>query len=388
MRNFRTREKKLKITHVITNLATGGAEVVLLNILQKIDRSRFNPTVVSLVGLGEIGPKIQALGIQVYALGMTREGVPNPLVVLRLAKLLRQLQPDVVHTWMYHADFLGGLAARLAGCNRVIWGIHQSNLSKAVNKYSTLWVVKACALMSHWVPVKIISCSQRAKKVHASVGYAGNKLHVIPNGFDLDRFVPDAAARASVRAELGISADAALVGLIARFDVQKNQFGFIAAAAQIHVQRPDVYFVLAGTDVDGANAALNTAIKFHGLQANIFLLGRRDDVPRLMAALDVLASSSHGEAFPNVLGEAMACGVPCVVTDAGDSADIVSSTGRVVAVSDMEALAQQLLHVLDLPAAERAALGMQARERVQAEYEIGNVAGLYEAFYERVAAHE
>ena len=380
----------MRVCFCITNLATGGAETMLLKLLQQLDRSRFTPTVVSLVGLGEVGPRIQALGIPVHALGMSRDGVPNPLTVLRLAKLLRQLQPDVVHTWMYHADLLGGLAARLAGCRRVIWGIHHSNLSKEVNKRSTLWVVKACALLSRRVPAQIISCSQRAKEVHVAVGYAADKLHVIPNGFDLDRFVPDGAARASVRAELGLAPDTPLVGLIARFDSQKNHFGFIEAAAQVYAQQPDVHFVLAGTDVDVGNAALKAAIAAaitaQGLQAHMHLLGRRDDVPRLMAALDVLASSSHGEAFPSVLGEAMACGVPCVVTDAGDSAEIVGSTGHVVAVGDMAALAQQLLEVLRLPASERAALGKQARARVQAHYEIGHVAGLYQAFYERVAA--
>lgn len=359
---------------------------MLLKLLQQLDRGRFAPTVISLVGLGVIGPRIQALGIPVHALGMARGGVPNPMTVLRLARLLRQLQPDVVHTWMYHADLLGGLAARLTGCKRVIWCIRHSNLSKDVNKRSTLWVVKACALLSRQVPAQIISCSQRAKEVHAEAGYAADKLHVIPNGFDLGRFVPDAVARASVRAELGLALDTPLVGLIARFDSQKNHFGFIEAAAQVHAQLPDVHFVLAGTDVDGGNAALNAAIAAQGLQARMHLLGRRDDVPRLMAALDVLASSSHGEAFPNVLGEAMACGVPCVVTDAGDSAEIVGSTGRVVAVADMAALAQQLLEVLRLPATQRAALGKQARARVQAQYEIGHVTGLYQAFYERVAA--
>lgn len=378
----------MNICFCITNLATGGAETVLLNILQQLDRSRFTPTVVSLVGLGEIGPRIQALGIPVHTLDMSRGGVPNPLMVLRLTKLLRQLQPDVVHTWMYHADFLGGLAARLAGCRRVIWGIHHSNLSKEVNKRSTLWVVKACALLSRRVPAQIISCSQRAKVVHAALGYAADKLHVIPNGFDLGRFVPDAEARASVRAELGLAPDAPLVGLIARFDSQKNHFGFIEAAAQVHAQQPDVHFVLAGTDVDSSNAALNAAIAAQGLQARMHLLGRRDDVPRLMAALDVLALSSHGESFGNVLCEAMACGVPCVTTDSGGPAEVVGSTGRVVAVGDMAALAQQLLEVLRLPAVERAALGKQARARVQAQYEIGHVAGLYQAFYERVAAQE
>lgn len=374
----------LALTLVITNLATGGAEMMLLKLLQNIDRSRFTPTVVSLVGLGEIGPRIQALGIPVHALGMSRS-MPNPLAMLKLVKLLRQLQPDVVHTWMYHADLLGGLAARLAGCDRVIWAIRQSNLSDAVNKRSTLWVVKVCALLSRRVPSQIISCSQRAKEVHTAVGYAADKLHLIPNGFDLDRFVPDAAARAAVRSELGLAADASLVGLVARFDSQKNHFGFIEAAAQVHAQLPDVHFVLAGTDVDGANAALNAAIAAQGLQAHMHLLGRRDDVPRLMASFDVLASSSHGEAFPNVLGEAMACGVPCVVTDVGDSADIVGTTGRVVAAGDMAGLAQGLVDVLRLPPEQKAQLGTQARARVAANYEIGHVTRLYEAFYERVA---
>lgn len=378
---------KLNLTLVITNLATGGAETVLLNVLQQLDRSRITPTVVSLISLGQIGPRIQALGIPVYAIGMSR-GVPDPLMLLRLARLLRQLQPDVVHTWMYHADLLGGLAARLAGFKRVIWGIHHSNLSKHVNKRTTLWVVKACALLSRWVPAQIISCSQRAKEVHAAVGYVADKLHVIPNGFDLGRFVPDPAARDSVRTELGLAADVPLVGLIARFDSQKNHFGFVDAAAQVHAQLPDVHFVLAGTDVDSGNAALNAAIAAQDLQVHMHLLGRRDDVPRLMAALDVLALSSHGESFGNVLCEAMACGVPCVTTDSGGPAEVVGNTGRVVAVGDMAGLAQQLVQVLRLPAMERAALGQQARARVQSEYEIGYVTGLYQAFYERVMAEE
>ncbi|QQN71620.1 glycosyltransferase family 4 protein [Comamonas testosteroni] len=374
----------MNIVLVITNLATGGAETMLLKLLQQIDRGRFTPTVISLIGLGEVGPKIQALNIPVYSLDMSR-GVPNPLVVLRLAKLLRQLQPEVVHTWMYHADLLGGLAARLAGFRKVIWCIRHSNLSKTENKRSTLWVVKACALLSHRVPVQMISCSQRAKEVHAAVGYAADKLHVIPNGFDLSRFVPDVAARASVRAELGLAADVPLVGLIARFDSQKNHCGFVEAAAQVHAQMPDVHFVLAGTGVDAANIALNSAIAVKGLQARMHLLGRREDVPRLMASLDVLASSSHGEAFPNVLGEAMACGVPCVVTDVGDSAEIVGDTGCVVAAGDMVGLARGLVDVLSYPPEQKTVLGEQARVRVAARYEIGHVARLYEAFYERVA---
>ena len=378
----------MKVALIITGLATGGAEMMLHKLLQNIDRSRFEPTVISLMDKGEIGPRIEALGIPVYALGM-RRGLPNPLMVLRLARLLRQLQPSLVHTWMYHADLMGGLAARLAGCRRVIWCLRHSNLSKTENKRSTLAVVRLCAQLSGWLPVQILSCSQRAKEVHAAVGYADEKIHVIPNGFDLSHFAPNATARASLCAELGLPPDAPLVGMVARFDAQKNHLGFVQAAAQLLQQSPRAHFVLAGTGVDSSNVALRAAIAAHpGLQARMHLLGRRDDVPRLMAALDVLASPSHGEAFPNVLGEAMACGVPCVVTDAGDSGEIVGNTGRVVVVGDMAAMAQQLLDVLHLPAADRATLGRRARARVQAEYEISHVAGLYQAFYERVAAEK
>lgn len=376
----------VRLIFIITNLATGGAETMLLKLLQHLDRSRFNPTVISLMGIGEIGPRIKELGVPVHSLGMRREGIPNTLAALRLSRLLRQIQPDIVHTWMYHADLLGGLAARWAGCRRVIWCIRHSNLSPSENKPSTLKVVRLCARLSRSIPAQIISCSSRAKEVHAAIGYQARKLHVIPNGFELDRFVPDAAARASVRAELGLPADAPLVGLIARYDPQKNHAGFVQAAAWVAAQMPQVNFVLAGKDVDGANAVLQGAIAQHGLQSRMHLLGRRDDVPRLMAALDVLASSSHGEAFPNVLGEAMACGVPCVVTDVGDSAEIVGRTGCVVAAGDMAGLARGLVQVLQLPAAEKAALGQQARTRVAENYEIGHVAGLYQAFYERVLA--
>ena len=378
----------MRLVYIITNLATGGAETMLFKLSKQLGRSRFSPTVISLMGLGEIGPRIQALGIQVYTLGMSPK-MPNPLKVLRLTSLLRQLQPDIVHTWMYHADLIGGLAARLAGCKHVIWGIRHSNLSKTENKRSTLWIVKACAVLSGYLPAQILSCSVRAKDIHAAVGYAAHKLHVIPNGFELDRFAPDAAAHASVRAELGLAPEIPLVGLIGRFNSQKNHFGFVEAAALLHVQRPDVHFVLAGTGVDANNAEIATAIAAKGLETHMHLLGRRDDVPRLMAALDVLAStSSYGEAFPNVIGEAMACGVPCVVTDVGDSAEIVGDNGCVVPARDMAGLARGLVEMLHLPPKAKVTLGARARARVAANYEIGHVARLYEAFYEQVMVNQ
>lgn len=355
---------------------------MLLKLLQNIDRSRFAPQVISLIGMGEIGPRIAALGIPVHVVGMHR-GLPNPLKVLKLIRLLRETQPEVVHTWMYHADLLGGLAARLIGYDKVIWCLRHSNLSMRDNSLSTLMVVRVCALLSSWVPVGIVSCSNRAKEVHVGAGYTESKIHVIPNGFELDRFRPDALARLVVRAELGLSPQTRLVGLIARYDHQKNHVGFIQAASLVNAQLPDVHFVLAGEGADVLNCELRSNVAALGLEEKMHLLGRRDDVPRLMAALDVLASSSHGEAFPNVLGEAMACGVPCVVTDVGDSAEIVGEAGRVVPAGDMHGLARELLEVLQLQTTDWAALSVKARARVGANYEISNVASMYQAFYEQ-----
>lgn len=376
----------MRIVFIITGLSTGGAEMMLFKVLERLDRQRFAPHVISLTTLGELASRIEALGIPVDAVGM-KPGLPSPSGFFRLVRMLKPLNPDVVHTWMYHADLLGGLAARLAGVSSVGWCIRNSNLDKNRTKLSTRAVVSLCASISKWVPSRILSCSERARQVHVACGYAAEKMVVVPNGFDLSQFKPDLDARRRIRAELGITDQTPLVGLIGRFDPQKNHAGFFEAAGVLHRHMPHVHFVLAGHGIDMSNAALKQSITKEGVLAKTHLLGLRNDMPELMAALDVLASSSsYGEAFPNVLGESMACGVPCVVTDVGDSAYIVGDTGRVVASGDMAGLAQVLADILQLPAAERLALGEAARSRVATHFEIGHITRQYEAFYADLAS--
>ncbi len=365
---------------IITGLSTGGAEAMLLKLLQHMDRAQYSPQVISLTDRGEIAQKIEALGIPVFALGM-RGRWPNPWLWLKLFGRLRAVRPQLVQTWMYHADLIGGLVARMAGVRTVVWGIRNSNLDADKTKRSTRWTVSVCALLSRWIPLAIVSCSGVAKDIHVSLGYSQAKMRVIPNGFDLARFCPDAAMRASVRSELGLGLKTPLVGLIGRFDPQKNHVGFIQAAAEVTRQLSGVHFLLAGAHVDSGNAVLTAQIADANLTDAVHLLGLREDMPRLMASLDVLVSSSYGEAFPNVIGEAMACGVPCVVTNVGDSAMIVGDTGRVVASGDMSELARQVQLLLDMPADQRTLLGAHARKRVAENFEIGHVARQYEDFY-------
>jgi glycosyltransferase involved in cell wall biosynthesis len=372
---------KIRLVLIITGLSTGGAEGMLLKILQKIDRSRFSPMVISLSTKGEIGGHIEILGIPVYALQM-KSGAVSPIRFLHLIKLLRKLKPDVVHTWMYHADLLGGLAARLSGTKAVAWGIRHSNLSAEHNKRSTLQVMKLCAHLSGWLPQRILTCSEQAQSIHVAAGYCAHKMWLIPNGFDLSRFQPDHEARNAVRAEFSLTSDTPLVGIVARDDPQKNHTGFIEAAARVHAAIPRVHFVLAGLGVDRNNGALTKLIEEKGLTDVVHLLGRRDDIPRLMASFDLLvSSSSFGEAFPNVLGEAMASGVPCVATDVGDSALIVGSTGLIVQPADSYALADAIQKLLELNPKARREMGVAARRRVEQMFDIEKIVKHFENFY-------
>lgn len=354
--------------------------MMLLKVLERLDAG-FVPHVISLSTLGDMGPRIQALGVHVEVLGMQPGRIPRPVELLRLIRRLKALSPDVVHTWMYHADLVGGLAAKIAGVSAVAWAIHHSNLSSTANKRSTLAVVRACSLLSRWVPKKILCCSEATRRTHVDFSYQADKMVVVPNGFDVSRFKADESSRPQIYAELGLEKHILLVGLIGRFDPQKNHTGFFEAAEMLHQRLPNVHFVLAGQDIDENNDELLHAVEKSGTGAVTHFLGQRNDIPILMASLNVLVSSSIGEAFPNVLGEAMACGVPCVVTDVGDCAAIVGETGHVVQSGDMVGLADAMEKLLMLPSVKRADLGARARRRVEENFELGQVVKRYERFY-------
>lgn len=375
----------IRICHVITDLSTGGAQAMLARLVAALDGERFTSSVVALGTLEPMGERLRQLGAAPVSLGM-RPGQPDPRAVARLARLFSSLQPDVVQTWLYHADLVGGLAAQLAGRPPVVWNIRHSNLDPAANSASTLLAAHACARLSRRLPHTILCNSQAAAALHAGIGYAEDKLVVIPNGFDAGRWRPDAAARAAVRRELGVDDATPLVGLVARFHPQKDHRTFALAAGRLAARRPDVRFVLIGEGATWQNATLVGWLREAGAAEAALLLGRRDDMPALTAALDVAVSSSLGESFANTLGEAMACGVPCVATNVGDSAALVGQTGVVTPPGDPAALARGMEMLLALGPAGRAVLGAAARRRMVDEYSIERVAARYAELYSRLAA--
>lgn len=376
---------KVRVLHVINSFVSGGAEAMLCNLLLATDRTRFEPSAAALIDdMTVAGPVLRA-GIPIAAMGM-RPGVPDPLGLARLARHLRRLRPHVVQSWMDHSNLITGLASRLAWRGPVVWGIHHSEHLPGVAKRSTLMTVGACARLSHRLPARIICCSEHGRRAYERAGFAADKLVVIPNGFDLEKFRPDSAARAEVRRELGLAPDTPLVGLVARYDPFKDHATFLRAAAIVARARPDVHFVLCGSGADGGNAELVSRVLTLRLSERCHLLGMRRDVSRVHAALDVATSSSISEAFPLAVGEAMACGVPCAVTDVGDSALIVGPTGRVVPPRDPAALAAALCELLDLPTSDRRRLGESARRRVAQRFSLSAAVGQYETLYRRLAA--
>lgn len=376
----------MKIVHIITGLNTGGAEVMLRELLRHSDPTSFQHEVMSLTDIGPTGKTIQELGFKVTYLGM-RPQFPDAGALWRLSRRLKRLRPDVVQTWLYHGDVIGGLAARLAGIRAVVWGIHISQLDAPHTKKSTLLTVQAGARLSHFVPARIVCCARSALELHEKIGYDARKMEVIPNGFDLNDFAPDPLARELVRRELQLEARTPLVGLIGRFHPQKDHENFVRAAQILSQSDGRTHFVLIGAGSEWSNELLARPIENAGLKARFHLLGRRDDIARWSAGLDVLAlSSAYGEAFPMVVGQAMACETVCAVTDVGDSADLVGDTGAVVPPRDAGALARALSELLSAPPDERAASGKAARLRIEERFSIASVTARYEELWRQLAS--
>lgn len=377
----------LKCVFVISNLSIGGAETSLLRLLERIDPAIVSPHVISLTSIGEIGPKIAALGVPVEALGM-RRGVPNLRLFFRLVRRVRQIKPDLVHTWMYHADLLGGLAAKMAYTPAIVWGVRSSDFVRADTSFLTRLILAWCSRFSAWLPDLIVYNSEKGKEVHNGYGYKGNRCVVIPNGVDLEKFKPSEQARRDVRLELQVPLDTPLIGLIGRFDPLKNLEGFIEAASLVHREMPRVHFVMVGRSIDWSNRPLIELIEGWGLSSVFHLLGRREDIPRITASLDVTSLTSWSEAFPNVLLEAMASGVPCVSTDVGDARLILGDAGFIVPAGDMKAFAEQCTMLLRLSERERMFVGTRGRARAAEQFDLGVIVKRYETIYRDVVARK
>ncbi|MGY6274892.1 glycosyltransferase family 4 protein [Methylomonas sp. MgM2] len=338
---------QLKVLHVISGLQNGGAEATLYRLCRSdiVDKH----IVISLTGPGKYGPMLEKEGIEVICLNFHKNLFYGFYSFIKLFMLIRTKRPNVLQTWMYHADLIGGGVAKMTGIKTICWGVRHSDVHPVKTKLSTRLVVRLCAKVSVWLPAKIICCANRAVEVHRQLGYPSNKCIVIPNGYDLKQFSPNPTARLCAREEFGAVDTMPVLGMVARFDSQKDHTNLLKALAVLKADRHEFRCVLVGQGLSEENTIFLQLLDDYDLTDRTILLGPRNDIPDIMNAIDVhVLSSAYGEAFPNVLAEAMACGTPCVTTDVGDAAMIVGDTGWIVKPQDAHALASALIQAFTL----------------------------------------
>lgn len=379
--------KKILVLHIITSLSTGGAEMMLHKLLSSINREKFKPVVISLTDKGTLGNKIEALDIPVITLGIN-SGTSLLLATSKLIHIINQVKPGLIQGWMYH----GNLAASLASISSfriipMVWNIRQSVYFLKYEKRSTAIAIRVLSYLSQ-SPKIIIYNARISAYQHEKLGYCQSKSLLIPNGFDTNVFQTSKEAHQGLRQELNLEKDTFIMGLVARFHPMKDHNNFLQAAAILLKNNPDIHFVLAGRNVDSNNRELVKLIHSLDIQEETHLLGERQDMADITAAFNLATCSSYTEAFPNVVGEAMSCGVPCVVTDVGDSAFIVGDTGRVVPPQNPEALAKAWQELIDLGIEERKALGLAARTRIVNNFSLESVVAQYENLYQNIVGQK
>jgi glycosyltransferase involved in cell wall biosynthesis len=362
-----TAEAPVRVMHVITGLGTGGAETMLTEIVLAKLTAGEAPVVVSLLSGGSRFERLQAAGCTVIGLGM-RRGIPGLGALLALSRAIKKYRPEVIQSWMYHADLAALLALWLSGRRRqtkLFWGVRCSDMDG--KRYGLLFrlVRGLCAWLSA-KPDGVIYNSYTGQAMHEGLGYRPRRSAVVHNGFDAERFRFDPAARARIRLSLGIADDQFVIGAVARVDPMKDYPNLLAAMARM----PGVTALAVGRGTESLPPT-------DGLIA----LGERADVADILSAMDVFVSSSaFGEGLSNVIGEAMAAGRPVVTTNVGDAARLVGDSGIVVPPAEPAALADAVLRLRD-NAPRRESMGKFARTRIESDFLLQHaIAGFEDAY--------
>jgi len=371
--------QKMKIIHIISSLNTGGAETMLVRLIRGMPQHTH--VVISLTAFGPLGELVKAAGYTVYSIGL--RGSTAWFALPLLWRLIRRESPDIVQTWMYHSDLLGGLIARLAGVKQIVWNVRNTEIPQGRLSMTGL-NVRLCAIMSTWLPKAIICCAHAGLEVHVARGYKRQKMLTIPNGYDSREWQPKSISRCELRRDYGLPSEALIVGIVGRYDALKGYDLFIEAAALTVTAVPNALFLMIGRNVDANNIELRSLIESCGGGALFRLMGERSDVSRLMATMDVYCLSSRAEGFPNVVAEAMLMQVPCVVANVGDAARIVGPTGWVVPPGDPAALAEAVKALQRMGEERRMVIGEAARQRIVNNYSIEVVSKQYEQLYEQI----
>ena len=371
----------MKVAHIITGLNDGGAEHTLYKICKYDNVNKH--IVISLSGPGKYFPLLDRLGVSVYCLNLK---IFQIYKIFSLIKLLKFLKPDLVQTWLVHADFFGGIAARLAGIRKVIWNVRYSDVEFGKTKFLTIFIMKILVNLSFLIPQLIIINSKRGMKMYAAKRYDKKKLRLIQNGYDLSILKINRIKKKKFRKKIKIKKQIPLIGNVARFDPKKDHSNLLHALSILKLKNINFFCVLVGSKIQSHNTTLISAIQKFELVNNIKLLGQKNDITEVMNGIDIyVQSSSFGEGFPNVVAESMACGTPCVVTDVGDAFVIVGKTGWVVPPKNPFKLANAIEKgIREMKTKKWDKRSYKARLMIKENFEIMKMVKLYNNLWDQI----
>lgn len=365
----------MRILHIINSSHVGGTERALAGLLEFSAAKGVDNYVITLLPPGPMDKEYVRSSREVFSLNLTR-GSASLGGAIRAINKCRQIRPHLIVTWMYQADLLAAfLQIATIGQIPVVWNLRTSATVDLVGRTSGV-VRSLCAHLSKYVPSKIVCNSPAVQAAHTEIGYHCEQMVVIPNGYDLTVFKPNRGDRDSVRAELGIPMTSKLVGMFARWDPAKDYKSFLNAAAQISGRHSDVHFLLSGEGTELARNEISKLSSVSDCVRRFHVMGLRHDMARLHASLDIgVLMSRMNEGFPNSIAESMACGVPCIVSDAGGAAYVVGNAGRVVPKGDVDSLVCEMNQLLSLSCGQLRAMGNEARKRIASSFDMNEVAG-------------
>jgi len=362
----------VKIMFLIRSLGLGGAEQQLVNLAHGLRRLGHDVAVVTFYSSEWLKTEFSDAKISVWTLGKRGRW---DLVgsALKLVRLVQKEQPAILHSYLSTANLLALLPKACCPSLKLVWGVRASNVDFDCYDWFTKLSFQCECLLSKVADLIIVN-SRAGREYHLSHGFPGEKMIVIHNGIDTDRFKLDEEAGKRVRSAWGVEEREILIGHVGRLDPMKDHPTFLKAAILLAEKRKDVRFVCVGEGPSGYREELYLLADKLGLAGRLIWAGSRRDMPDVYSALDIAVSSSRwGEGLPNVIVEAMACGVPCVVTDVGDSALLVAESGVVVKAGDPTLLAEGINAALTGVLRKGS---NQLRERVVNNFSVANCVNL------------
>ncbi len=341
----------MKILHIINSLKKGGAEGNLFR-LCKFHEKKYNTKidikVLTLIDDGFYEPELRKLGIKVYSLKINPKNKLSGLTkkIFKLRKLILNLNPDIIQSWMYHSNFLTLFLPKKFH-SKLFWNIRHSELNFKISKKMTIFLSLICGTFSRFVPRKIIYCSERSIKFHQEKHfYSKRKAVLIYNGYNHKNYFPSKNLRTNFRKKYKINKKQIILGYAGRYAKQKNIPSLLSAFSKVNKKNSSIFLFMAGKDINPKNKELVNYIDDLGIKNNVIFLNEQKNLLKFYNGIDLLILTSFSESFPNVLPEAMLCSTPVLSSDAGCSKKIIDKSGFVMNNNDDQSIFKNLIKVI------------------------------------------